>query len=73
MAADAPPPAPPVYPTPYLAQQPDGSTVTYILLTNRPPMIPEVANYAASQGQQFAGLLEAPLPEPPATSPGEKR
>jgi hypothetical protein len=73
MAADAPPPAPPVYSTPYLAQQPDGSTVTYILLTNRPLSPGEAANYAASQGQQFAGLLEAPPPAPPGSSPGEKR
>jgi hypothetical protein len=48
--------------TPYLVTQPDGSTATYTWHTNRPPSVAEVAGYAHSQGQTFAGLPEAAPP-----------
>jgi hypothetical protein len=64
--------APPVS-TPYLVTQPDGSSTTYYLHTDRPPTVGEVADYANQQGQQFAGFPEGPgapaRPEAEAPSP----
>jgi hypothetical protein len=71
-AAPPPEPQPPVS-TPYLVTQPDGSTSTYYLHTDRPPTIGEVADYAQSQGHSFAGFPEGPAaparPEVEAPSP----
>jgi len=64
-------PEPPAYTQPYLARQPDGSTVTYLWHTDQQPTVDEVANFAASQGHQFAGFPEGPEapPRPPAEAP----
>src|SRR5262252_6549683 len=68
-AADQP--APPAFTQPYLVQQPDGSTATYLWHTDRQPTVGEVTDYAASRGQQFAGFPESqPSPaQPPAAAP----
>jgi len=67
--ADAPPaPEPQHYDTPYLVRQPDGSTATRILRTDRPLMTNEVAEHVARQGGIFAGYPEAPS-GPPAPAP----
>jgi uncharacterized protein (DUF697 family) len=68
MADDAAPAAAPALSTPYLVQQSDGSTSTYYVHTDRAPTQGEVAQYAASQGQNFAGF-PTPAPEPAAPSP----
>jgi uncharacterized protein (DUF697 family) len=70
VADDAAPPAPDgaAISTPYLVQLHDGSTATYYAHTDRPPTQGEVAQYAASQGQAFAGF-PTPAPEPAAPSP----
>jgi len=67
MANDAPAASDqPAVSTPYLVRQPDGSTTTLMLHTSRQPTIGEVANYAESQGQAFAGFPEGPAaPSPP--------
>ena len=67
-SAAAPEPRAPVD-TPYLVTQPDGSTGTYTLHSSRPPSPAEVAGYAASQGQTFAGLVPSPAAAPPAAEP----
>jgi hypothetical protein len=63
--------APPPVSTPYLVTQPDGSTATYYLHTDRPPTVGEVADYAESQRQTFAGFPEGPQapPRPEAERP----
>jgi hypothetical protein len=71
MAADdesAPAPQPPIS-TPYLVTQPDGATQTYLWHTNRTPTIDELAGYAHSQGQQFAGVPETPAAPAAAPAP----
>ena len=65
--ADASPPPAPVD-TPYNVTNHDGSTSTYVWHTDRTPTVPEVANYAKSQGQNFAGLLEQPAEQAPAAA-----
>ena len=67
MADDAAPPPEPAISTPYLVHQSDGSAATYYLHTDRAPTQGEVAQYAASQGQNFAGF-PTPAPEPAAPS-----
>jgi len=71
-AAAPPPDTAPQLPvsTPYLVTQPDGSTQTYVWQTNRTPSVAEVAGYAQSQGQAFAGLPEAPAQAAPAPATG---
>jgi len=72
MADDAPAAQPePIAPvdTPYNVTNSDGSTSTFTWHTNRTPSPAEVAGYAASQGQSFAGLVTPPAEAPPAAEP----
>src|SRR5262249_50187360 len=66
---DAPPtdavPQPSVS-TPYLVTQPEGSTTTMVMHTDRQPAIGEGVAYAPSQGQALAGF--PPPPPPPTTT-----
>jgi len=71
MPDDAPADTPQPYAQPYLVRQPDGSVATYTLRANQQPTVGEIADYAESQGQEFAGFPEGPNapPRPPAESP----